>query len=63
MAQTAFIKAILKSVFVLFQKVLIAETPLNVLLGDIDKLHLIKTTLQQLMFISLRNEQFFIYAL
>ena len=37
--------------FVLSQKVLIAETRLNVFLGDINKLLLIKTTLQQLMFI------------
>ena len=38
-------------IFVFSQKVLIAETRLNVLLGDIDRLLLIKTTLQQLMFI------------
>ena len=37
--------------FVLSKKVLIAETRLNVLLEDINKLLLIKTTLQQLMFI------------
>ena len=40
-----------QSVFVLSQKVLIAETQLNVLLRDINMLHLIKTTVQQLMFI------------
>ena len=33
------------------QKVLIAQTRLNILLGDVNKLLLIKTTLQQLMFI------------
>ena len=37
--------------FVLFQKVLIAETRLTVLLVDIDELLLIKTTLQQSLFI------------
>ena len=37
--------------FVLSQKVIIAQTRINVLLGDINKLLLIKTTLQQLMFI------------
>ena len=37
--------------FVIFQKVLIAETRLNVLLENFNKLLLIKTVLQQLMFI------------
>ena len=37
--------------FVLSQKVLVAQTRLNVLLENINKLLLIKTTLQQLMFI------------
>ena len=40
-----------QSGFVLSQKVLIAQTQLNVFLGDINELLLIKTTLQQLMFI------------
>ena len=40
-----------QSVFVLSQKVLIAQTRLNVLLEDINKLLLIKTNLQQLVFI------------
>ena len=35
--------------FVFSQKVLIAETRLNLLSGDINKVLLIKTTLQQLM--------------
>ena len=37
--------------FVFSQKELIAQARLNALLGDINKLLLIKTTLQQLMFI------------
>ena len=37
--------------FVLSQKVLIAETQLNVLLGDINKLLLLKAALYQLIFI------------
>ena len=37
--------------FVIFQKVLIAETRLNVLLENFNKLLLIKTVLQQLIFI------------
>ena len=46
--------------FVFSQKVLIAETGLNVLLGAINKLLLIKTTLQHLMFIWLCYKQFII---
>ena len=42
----------LNNLFVVFsQKVLIAETRLNVFSGDVNKLLLIKTTLQQLMLI------------
>ena len=46
--------------FVLSQKVLIAETKLNVLSGDINKVLSIKTTLQPLKLILLCYEQFFV---
>ena len=49
--------------FVLSQKILIVQTRLNVLLGDINKLILIKTTLQQLKLVWLCYQHFFIWAL
>ena len=48
MAPTAFFKAIVKSVFVLSQKVLITEMQLNAFLEEINKVFSMKTILHQL---------------